>query len=147
VALEHQSYGVRRITAMLHRSGITANRKNVYRRLKLANLIRKGSVRKRVIIKRILSLPERPDQLRQQDITYIRCGQDRWRYLFSILDCYTRELLAYIFSIQCSTDEAIRILEIAVVERFPDGIIPLLLVLQQGVMVVHSTILIGLSTD
>jgi len=43
---------------MLHRSGITANRKNVYRRLKLANLIRKGSVRKRVIIKRIITLPE-----------------------------------------------------------------------------------------
>ncbi|MGH9953745.1 MAG: IS3 family transposase, partial [Nitrososphaeraceae archaeon] len=84
VALEYPSYGVRRITAMLHRSGITANRKKVYRLLKLANLVRKRRVRKHVIIKRILTVPERPDQLWQQDITYIWCGHDTWCYLFSI---------------------------------------------------------------
>ena len=114
VALEYPSYGVRRITAMLHRSGITANRKKVYRIMKLANLVRKRSVRRHVIIKRILTIPERPDQLWQQDITYIWCGHDRWCYLFSILDCYTREWLAYTFSTQCGTDEAIRTLEMAV---------------------------------
>ncbi|MGC1133575.1 MAG: IS3 family transposase, partial [Nitrososphaeraceae archaeon] len=77
VALEYPSYGVRRITVMLHRSGITAaNRKKVYRLMKLANLVRKRSVRKHVIIKRILTVPERPDQLWQQDITYIWCGRD-----------------------------------------------------------------------
>jgi transposase InsO family protein len=72
VALEYPSYGVRRITVMLHRSGIIANRKKVYRLMKLVNLVRKKkSVRKHVIIKRILTVPERPDQLWQQDITYI----------------------------------------------------------------------------
>ncbi|MGH9979094.1 MAG: IS3 family transposase [Nitrososphaeraceae archaeon] len=128
VALEYPSYGVRRITAMLRRSGgITANRKKVYRLMKLANLVRKRSVRKHVIIKRILTIPERPDQLWQQDITYIWCGRDGWCYLFSILDCYTREWLAYTFSTYCGTDEAIRTLEIAALERFPDGaILPLL---------------------
>ena len=123
VALEYPSYGVRRITAMLHRSGITANRKKVYRLLKLANLVRKRSVRKHVIIKRILTVPERQDQLWQQDITYIWCGHDRWCYLFSILDCYTREWLAHTFSTQCGTDEAIRTLELAVLERFSDRVI------------------------
>jgi hypothetical protein len=58
VALEYPSYGVRRITAMLHRDGIAANRKKVYRLMKLANLVRKRSVRKHVIIKRILTVPE-----------------------------------------------------------------------------------------
>jgi putative transposase len=126
LALEYPSYGVRRITAMLHRNGIAAvNRKKVYRLMKLANLVRKRSVRKHVIIKRILTVPERPDQLWQQDITYIWCGHDGWCYLFSILDCYTREWLAYTFSTYCGTDEAIRTLEIAVLERFPDGVIPL----------------------
>ncbi|MGB0029252.1 MAG: DDE-type integrase/transposase/recombinase, partial [Nitrososphaeraceae archaeon] len=62
-----------------------------------------------------------------QDITYIWCGHDGWCYLFSILDCYTREWLAYTFSTQCGTDEAIRTLEMAVLERFPDGVIPPLL--------------------
>jgi putative transposase len=125
VALEYPSYGVRRITAMLHRSGeiTAANRKKVYRLLKLANLVRKRSVRKHVIIKRIFTVPERPDQLWQQDITYIWCGHDMWCYLFSILDCYTREWLAYIFSTECGTDEPIRTLEMAVLERFPDGVI------------------------
>lgn len=64
MALEYPSYGVRRITAMLHRSGIAAvNRKKVYRLMKLANLVRKRSVRKHVIMKRILTVPERQDQL------------------------------------------------------------------------------------
>ena len=98
VALEYPSYGVRRITVMLHRSGIIANRKKVYRLMKLANLVRKKSVRKHVIIKEDLIIPERPDQLWQQDITYIWCGCDGWCYLFSILDCFTREWLAYTFS-------------------------------------------------
>lgn len=125
VALEYPSYGVRRITVMLHRSGITANRKKVYRLMKLANLVRKKSVRKHVIMKRILTVAERPDQLWQQDITYIWCGHDGWCYLFSILDCYTREWLAYTFSTYCGTDEAIKTLEMAVLERFPDRVIPL----------------------
>ena len=48
--------------------------------------------------------------------------------LFSILDCYTREWLAYTFSTQCGTDEGpITTLEMAVLERFPDGVIPPLL--------------------
>ena len=56
VALEYPSYGVRRITAMLRRSGIIAvNRKKVYRFMKLTNLVRKRSVGRHVIIKRILT--------------------------------------------------------------------------------------------
>ena len=102
---EAKQHGVRRITVMLHRSGIAVNRKKVYRLMKLANLVRKKSVRKHVIMKRILTVPERPDQLWQQDITYIWCGHDGWCYLFSILDCYTREWLAYTFSTYCGTDE------------------------------------------
>jgi putative transposase len=124
VALEYPSYGVRRITVMLRRRGIAVSRKKVYRLMKLANLVRKRSVRKHVIMKKILTVPERPDQLWQQDITYIWCGRDGWCYLFSILDCYTREWLAYTFSTYCGTDEAIRTLEMAVLERFPDRIIP-----------------------
>jgi len=124
VALEYPSYGVRRITAMLHRRGITTSRKKVYRLMNLANLVRKKSVRKHVIMKRILTVAERPDQLWQQDITYIWCGHDDWCYLFSILDCFTREWLAYTFSTYCGTDEAIRTLEMAILERFPDRVIP-----------------------
>lgn len=124
VAVEHPSYGVRRIAAMLRRSGIVVSRKKVYRLMKVANLVRRRSVRKHLVTKRILTVPERPDHLWQQDITYIWCGQDGWCYLFSILDCYTREWLAYTFSTQCGTGEAIRTLEIAILDRFSDGMVP-----------------------
>lgn len=127
MALEYPSYGVRRVTAMLRRSGVITSRKKVYHLMKIANLVRKRSVKKHVIMKKILTVPERPDQLWQQDITYIWCGHDGWCYLFSILDCFTREWLAYTFSTNCGTDEAIRTLEMAVLERFPDRVIhPLL---------------------
>ena len=66
------------ITATLRRSGVITSRKKVYRLMKLANLVRKKSVRKHVIMKRIFTVPERPDQLWQQDITYIWCGHDEW---------------------------------------------------------------------
>lgn len=121
---EHPSYGVRRIAAMLRRSGIAANRKKVYRYMKLANLVRKRSVRKHLIPKKMLTIPDRPDCLWQQDITYVWCGNDGWCYLFSILDCYTREWLAYTFSTQCGTGEAIRTLEMAILNRFSDDAAP-----------------------
>src|SRR5205085_4148049 len=66
--LQHPSYGIRRVRAMLQRSGIAVNRKKVYRIMKLANLVRKRNVRKHVIVKRMLTVPERPDHLWQQDI-------------------------------------------------------------------------------
>ena len=122
--LQHPSYGIRRVRAMLQRSGIAVNRKKVYRIMKLANLVRKRNVRKHVIVKRMLTVPERPDHLWQQDITYIWCGQDGWCYLFSMLDCYTREWLSYTFSIQCGTGEAIKTLEMAILDRFADGVVP-----------------------
>jgi transposase InsO family protein len=53
------------------------------------------------------------------------CGVDGWRYLFSILDCFTREWLAYTFSIFSGTDEAIKTLEMAILERFPNRVTPL----------------------
>lgn len=124
VAFDHPSYGVRRIAAMLRRNGIVVNRKKVYRLMKIANLIRKRSVRKHIVVKRFLTIPDRPDRLWQQDITYIWCGQDGWCYLFSILDCYTREWLAYTFSTQCGTDEAIRTLDTAILNRFSEGMAP-----------------------
>jgi putative transposase len=122
--MEHPSYGVRRIAAMLRRTGITISRKKVYRYMKLANLVRPRSVRRHLVIKKMLAVPDRPDCLWQQDITYIWCGTDGWCYLFSILDCYTREWLAYTFTMQCGTGEAITTLEKAILDRFSDGVVP-----------------------
>jgi hypothetical protein len=58
VALKYPSYGVRKITAMLRRSGIITSKKKVYQLMKFANLVRKRNVRKLVNMKRILTVPE-----------------------------------------------------------------------------------------
>ena len=55
-------------------------------------------------------------------MTYIWCGVDGWCYLFNILDCFTREWVAYVFSKLCGTAECVRFLDRAIIERFPDGL-------------------------
>jgi putative transposase len=44
--------------------------------------------------------------------------------IFSAFSIVTREWLSYTFSTQCGTDGAIRTLERAVMDRFPNGTIP-----------------------
>lgn len=125
-ALSHPSYGVRRITAMLHRGGVVVSRKRVYRLMKLTNLVKRMSVRRHLVKRRELVVPKGPNELWEEDITYIWCGQqDGWCYLFNILDCFTREWVAYIFSKLCGTEESVRCLDRAIMERFPDGAIPM----------------------
>lgn len=69
-ALSHPSYGVRRITAMLRRNGITVSRKTVYRLMKLTNLVKRPNVRKHLIKRRELFVPKGQDELWEEDITY-----------------------------------------------------------------------------
>lgn len=120
-ALEPPSYGVRRITAMFRRSGTVVSRKRVYRLMKLANLVKRRSVRKHLVKRWELVVPKRPNELWEEDTTYIWCGKDGWRYLFNILDCFTREWIAYVFSKLCGTDKSAKCLDSAIVEKFPDG--------------------------
>ncbi len=91
--------------------------------MKIANLIKTRSVR-RYVPRRTITIPEMPNRVWEQDITYIWCGKDGWCYLFNIIDCYTREWIAYTFSVACGTDEAINTLEKAIMDRFPDGTTP-----------------------
>ncbi|GIU71820.1 MAG: hypothetical protein KatS3mg003_1299 [Candidatus Nitrosocaldaceae archaeon] len=71
IALDHPSYGIRRITAILNREGIKINRKKVYRLLKILNLIKRNSIRNKIIRKRVITVATKPNQLWEQDITYI----------------------------------------------------------------------------
>lgn len=131
-ALSHTSYGVRRITAMLRRGGIIVSRKKVYRLMKLTNLVKRRRVRKHLIKRRELVVPKGPNELWEEDITYLWCGRDGWCYLFNILDCFTREWVAYVFSKLCGSDESVRCLDSAIIERFPDGALPTLTIRNDG---------------
>jgi putative transposase len=96
------------------------SRKRVYRLMKSTNLVKMRNVRTHLVRRRELVVPKEPNELWEQDITYIWCGQDGWCYLFNILDCFTREWVAYVFSKLCGTEESVRCLGRAIMERFPD---------------------------
>ena len=69
--------------------------------------------KKEIIRSRKRPKPAGPDQLWQADMTYIWCGQDRWCYLFNVLDAFTREWVGYAFEPRAVTDGAIAALTVS----------------------------------
>jgi len=56
----------------------------------------------------------------EADFTYVWCGVDRWCYLFSVLDIFSREWIAYEFSPNASKENAIAS-AVKAVERHPEA--------------------------
>ena len=56
----------------------------------------------------------------QSDLTYIRCRVDGWGYLFSVLDCFSREWLAYVFDPLAAKENAVQA-EMKALERHPEA--------------------------
>ena len=76
--------------------------------------------KKEIIRSRKRPKPTGPDQLWQADMTYIWCGQDRWCYLFNVLDAFTREWVRYAFEPRTITDGAIAALTVTLASKKPD---------------------------
>ena len=100
VVEERPFYGSRRVAAAIRRQGIRMNRKAVQRIMSAMGWALPVQKKERAFAgsERIRFIPTAPDQLWETDITYVWCGTDRWCYLFNILDCFTREWLAYVFA-------------------------------------------------
>jgi putative transposase len=60
---------------------------------------------------------ERPDQLWHLDMTSIWVAEHGWTYLNAIIDCCTREIVGWGLELRCRTDEAITLVDRAVVGR------------------------------
>ena len=94
-ALANQTDGYRMVTAFVRRRlGIAVNRKRVLR-----------VMRERKLIQR------RRRQLWQLDLTSIWVGEHGWAYLKAIIDCCTREIVAWQLELRCRADEAIALIE------------------------------------
>ena len=81
------------------RLGVAVNRKRLLRVMREHNLIqrrRRLERRKRPGFFRV----ERPRQLWQLDMTSIWVGEHGWTYLMAIIDCCTRELVAWHLSVR-----------------------------------------------
>lgn len=111
LALERPTYGTRMMAALLakelHRP---VNRKLVqhaYRKMGwIVPQMTKNDVLKAKSDK--IPKPTAINQSWQTDLTYIRCGIDGWAYLFNVLDCFSREWLAYILDLLATKENAIQ---------------------------------------
>lgn len=109
IALARPSYGTRRMAAMLSRElHAPVSRKRVQRIYRALNWI-EPSLKKKDIIRAASNLvvPQVPYELWEADFTYIWCGVDRWCYLFSVLDVFSREWAGYAFDTRARSDNSI----------------------------------------
>ena len=116
-ALANQTDGYRMICAFVRRRlGIAVNRKRVLRVMRERRLIQRRRPlerRKRPGFFRV----ERPRQLWQLDLTSVWVAEHGWCYLMAMIDCCTREIVAWHVELRCRADEAIAVVEQAVTEH------------------------------
>jgi putative transposase len=110
-ALANQTDGYRMICAFVRRRlGIAVNRKRVLRVMRERNLIQRRRPlerRKRPGFFRV----ERPRQLWQLDMSSVWVTEHGWCYLNAIIDCCTREIVAWSLELRCRADEAIAVVD------------------------------------
>src|SRR5207249_6338202 len=113
-AMANQTDGYRMVTAFVRRRlGRPVNRKRVLRVMRERKLIQRRRPlerRKRPGFFRV----ERPRQLWQLDMTSVWVAEHGWCYLNAIIDCCTREIVAWQLEFRCRADEAIAVVERAV---------------------------------
>jgi putative transposase len=111
IARDNQTDGYRMVTALVRRRlGRPVNRKRVLRVMRERKLIQRRRPlerRKRPGFFRV----ERPRQLWQLDMTSVWVAEHSWTYLMAIIDCCTREMIAWQLSLRCRADEAIALVE------------------------------------
>lgn len=121
---EFPKYGYRRIRIMLRRRhGIWMSKKTVQKIMRAFNLslpTKKKRTQQKTYDKS--HKIQRPNQLWQTDLTKVWVKGSGWCFLFAVIDCFTREILGWCFSLFGSAKEAIKALERAVELRFPYGI-------------------------
>jgi putative transposase len=114
IARDNQTDGYRMVTAFVRRRlGVAVNRKHVLRVMRERKLIQRRRPlerRKRPGFFRV----ERPRQLWQLDMTSVWVAEHGWCYLNAIIDCCTREIVAWQLELRCRADEAIAVVERAV---------------------------------
>lgn len=141
LALERPTYGTRMMAALLSKKlGRPVNRKQVQHAYHILGWntpqMTKGEVLKASSDK--IARPTGINQSWQTDLTYIRCGVDGWGYLFNVLDCFSREWLAYILDLLATKENAIQAV-VRAVERHPEASERVTLYSDNGSQYISST--------
>jgi transposase InsO family protein len=94
-------WGYKRIAVVGRRSGFEVSNKQVYKVMKAAGLLQKRRVRSAELYQaaRLFELlPSGPNELWQADVTYIHVPGHGWWYAVTVIDYYSRYLLACHFT-------------------------------------------------
>lgn len=97
MALEFPWYGYKRIAVMCRRCGFEVSNRQAYRIMKKKKLLQQRRSRDADVYqarKLFELLPQRPNQLWQTDVTYIHIPGHGWHYAVTVIDYYSRYLLA-----------------------------------------------------
>lgn len=132
-----QTYGAPRITAVLRKEGLTISVKTVSKYMNILGLKSISSLKfpkkkntmsdeeKKNIKNLIKDLNiHRPNQVWTTDITYIKTKQDGWVYLSSIIDLYSRKVIAWNIGHDMKKELVLKTLEMAFKNRnYPTNVI------------------------
>lgn len=118
LAIAHASpmYGYKRIAVIARREGWKISDRQVYRIFRKEGLLRKSLNRDAYIhqAKKLFSLlPDAPNKLWQTDVTYVHIPGHGWWYAVTVIDFYSRFLLACYFTPSYSAADCCEALKIA----------------------------------
>lgn len=97
MATENPWYGYRRIAVMCRREGTAVTDRQAYRVMKDHGLLKKKRTRQAEVYqaaKLFELLPQAPNDLWQMDVTYVHLPGYGWWYAVTVIDYYSRYLLA-----------------------------------------------------
>jgi len=118
VARENPTDGTRMVAALASRelAGAAVNRKRVQRLMREHRLLqpkRSEGRRRRPGYFQVT----RPDELWHLDMTSVWVAEHGWCYLNAAIDCCTREITGWSLEIRCRAQEAVAVIDAAVLER------------------------------
>jgi len=116
MATDNPWYGYQRIAVMCRREEEPVTDRQAYRVMREQDLLHKRRPYEAEVYqasKLYELLPQRPNELWQTDVTYIHIPGFGWWYAITVIDYYSRYLLACHLTSSYSAVEAIRALELA----------------------------------
>lgn len=116
MATENPWYGYRRIAVMCRRAGHAVKDRQAYTVMRRHGLLQKPRTRRAEVhqtAKLFELLPQGPNELWQMDVTYIHIPGYGWRYAVTVIDYYSRYLLACYLTSSYSAIEAVHGLKLA----------------------------------
>ena len=116
MATRNPWYGYKRIAVMCRRAGQDVTNRQAYRVMKRHGLLRRPIPREAELYqaaKLYELLPKRPNDLWQMDVTYIHIPGFGWWYGVTVIDYYSRYLLALYLTPSYSAKEVTHALDLA----------------------------------